>query len=522
MSENIMLINPPIRLDRQIVQPLGIASIAGHLRRAGYINISIIDGCYLAKKHGYERSFQIIGEEIKKSRPFIVGCTLHSSMLEETERVCEYAFQSDSQLIIGGHGATVCHEVTARNFHTRARVWNPSSNVAVVRGEGEETAKQLVDALFQGISLYGIEGVTFHDGNEVVVNPIRELLDMNTLALPAMDLLPPPSEYGGWFNVEESRGCVFHCSFCSIRGMYPVTRLKDPERIRIEVEQASKLGADKVYLTGDLTLLDTGRAKAISEIIRSCGLQWSTSAHPSLIRKAKSILPVLKSSGLACLEVGIEAGSQRSLDIFNKGTTPKMNRLGIRILEREGILPWLHFIPFHPYMNMRDLYENMMFMGRNLSNFLGRPTYPAYLSHAWVPTEGTALFERARKDGLITGRVGRECVKYMDRRVIEAKRSYDRCFLKKYGEEYYRLHSGLLKMLDAMNSKDPYENNNFMLIATLPLSAFYVTYACALNGVPAQKHVKHLVERCLEVINSKSSGISYSDLCSSVLEEIEG
>lgn len=77
-------------------------------------------------------------------------------------------------------------------------------------------------------------------------------------------------------------------------------------------------------------------------------------------------------------------------------------------------------------------------------------------------------------------------------------------------------------MLDAMNSEDPYENNKFMLIATLPLSAFYVTYACALNGVPAQKHVKHLVERCLEVINSKSSGISYSDLCSSVLEEIEG
>src|SRR4030042_770141 len=286
-------------------------------------------------------------------------------MVEEAERLCEYAFKSNSHVIIGGPGATACHEVSAMNFYTRARACNSSSITAVVRGEGEETAKQLVDALFQSRSLYGIQGVTFHDENEVVVNPDRELLDMNTLEPPAIDLLPPADEYGGWFNIEESRGCIFHCSFCSIRGMYPVARLKDPERIRIEVKRARELGAKKVYLTGELTLLDIGRAIAISDIMRSYGLQWSTSAHPSLIGKAKSILPTLKDSGLVCLEVGIEAGSQRSLDVFNKGTTPKKNRLAMRILEREGISQWLHFIPFHPYMNMRDLYENVMFMTRN-------------------------------------------------------------------------------------------------------------------------------------------------------------
>jgi anaerobic magnesium-protoporphyrin IX monomethyl ester cyclase len=522
MSENIMLVNPPARLDRQIVQPLGIASIAGQLRSAGYSNISIIDGCYLVKKHGYRKSFQIIGEEIERTRPFVVGCTLHSSMLEETERVCEYALKVHSNVIIGGHGATACHEASAMNFYTRARACNSSSITAVVRGEGEETAKQLVDALFQHSSLYGIEGVTFYDGNVVVVNPGRELLDMNTLEPPAIDLLPAAGEYGGWYNIEESRGCVFQCSFCSIRSMYPVVRLKHPERIRVEVEQAHDLGAERIYLTGELTLLDTDRAIAISDIIRSYGMQWSTSAHPSLIGKAKSILPVLKRSGLVCLEVGIEAGSQRSLDLFNKGTTPKKNQLAMRILESEGISPWLHFIPFHPYMNMRDLYENVMFMTRNLSNFLGRPNFPDYLSHAWVPTEGTTLFERAHKDGLITRRSRKTYVRYEDSRVIEAKRSYDHYFIKKYGKEYYRLHGELIKMIDTMNSDDLHENKKFMLIGTLPLSALYVAYACALTGVPAQKHVESLVGRFFEVIHSDYSCVSYSDLCRSVLEEIEG
>ena len=81
MSTNIMLINPPIHLDRQIVQPLGIASIASQLRKTGYSNISIVDGCYLAKKYGYERSFHKIKEEIEKNRPFIVGCTFNNSTL---------------------------------------------------------------------------------------------------------------------------------------------------------------------------------------------------------------------------------------------------------------------------------------------------------------------------------------------------------------------------------------------------------------------------------------------------------
>ncbi len=201
MHQNILLINPPVRLDRYIVQPLGIASIAGRLRKAGYSSISIIDGCDLVNEFGYEASFQIIREQIEKTRPFIVGCTLHSSILEETERICKYALKSNSHVIIGGHGATVCHEVSAANFHNLARASNPSSIVAVVRGEGEETTKELVDALYQGKSLYGIEGVTFHDGKQVVVNPSRKLQDINTLNPPAMELLPPVSQYCGWLNI---------------------------------------------------------------------------------------------------------------------------------------------------------------------------------------------------------------------------------------------------------------------------------------------------------------------------------
>jgi radical SAM superfamily enzyme YgiQ (UPF0313 family) len=521
MSENIMLINPPVGLDRRIVQPLGIASIAGVLRAAGYSNVSIIDGCYLSNEYGYRNSMQVIEGEIERKRPFIVGCTFNNSNSVEIERICKSAFRSGSNVILGGHAATATHQEIAKHFHFMASHYNSSSSVTIVRGEGEETAKEVADALFQGKSPLGIRGTTFYDRNRVVVNPDRELMDLNAVEPPAIDLLPPPTGYAGWFNIEESRGCVFQCSFCSIRSMYPVFRLKDTERIKVEVKRAKELGAEKIYLTGELLLLHSDRALAISDIMKSYDIKWSTSAHPTLINKAEDILPTLKRNGLICVEIGIEAASQRSLDVFNKGSTPKKNREILRVLEKNGIPAWQHLIPFHPYMNMRDLYENMMFISRNLSNFLTRGDYPRSLTHAWIPAEGTPLFERAIRDKLVMGRRGKKHVIYKDNRVSEAKKSYDNYFVRAYGGRYARLHSEVIKAIDEASSEDMSQNQKFMLIETLPISALYVSYSCALAGVPAQKHVDSLVESFFQTMYSGNFNISHSEILNSILEDVD-
>ena len=170
---------------------------------------------------------------------------------------------------------------------------------------------------------------------------------------------------------------------------------------------------------------------------------------------------------------------------------------------------------------MRDLYENIMYLARNLSNFLSRGNYPDYLSHDWIPAEGTPLFERAMRDKLITRRGGKKCVDYKDRRVIEVKKSYDNYFIKKYGEEYYKLHKEMLKTLDTTGPEDIDRNNKFTLIGTLPLSALYVSYCCAIAGIPAQKHINSLVSRSFDIIHSGNNNVSYSDICNSVLEAIE-
>lgn len=519
MLENILLINPPVDLDRRIVQPLGIASVAGELRKAGYPNVSMVDGCYLAEKYGYKKSLRIIREEIQKNHPFIVGCTLNNSTLRETAEICKSAFENNSHVILGGHTATACHELIARTYYAAARAHNSSSVTAVVRGEGENTARELVAALLQGRSLLGIKGTTFYDGTRTVVNPDRELADLNTLEPPAIDLLPSNSGYNGWVNIEESRGCIFKCSFCSIQGMYPAVRMKNPERIRIEVARARKFGGEKIYLTGELLLLDKNRALAVADIMKTFDFKWSISAHPSLIYKARNILPELKMKGLVCIETGIEAASQRSLDIFNKGTTTRSNRDVIRILENSGIPAWLHLIPFHPYMNMRDLSANITFMSRNLSNFLTRDDYPDCLTHAWIPTEGTPLFDRVKNDALLIEESGKKYVRYQDDRVNETKISYDAFFVKKYWKEYAPLHREVLKAINKEGPEEINRNREFMLIETLPVFALYVAYTCAMDGIPAQKHIESLTKKFFDIIQSGNSYVTGPEILESVLEE---
>lgn len=520
MSDNIMLINPPVNLDRRIVQPLGIASVAAELRRAGYSNVRITDGCYLAEKYGYKKSTEMIRDGIQKNRPFIVGCTLNNSTLRETAAICKFAFANNSHVILGGHTATACHELIARTYYTAARACKSSSVTAVVRGEGEKTAGELVAALLDGRSLHGIKGVTFYDGTKTIVNPERELTDLNRLEPPAIDLLPENRGYNGWVNIEESRGCIFKCSFCSIQGMYPVVRLKSPERIKIEVERARKFGGGKIYLTGELLLLDKNRALAVSDIMKEYGFTWSISAHPSLIYKARDILPALKKNGLVCIETGIEAASQRSLDIFNKGTTTRNNREVIRILENSGIPAWLHLIQFHPYMNMRDLYANINFMSRNLSNFVTRDDYPDCLAHAWIPVEGTPLFDRASSDNLVTGQGEKKYVRYQDDRVDETKNSFDNYFVKKYGKEYASLHRKVLKAVSKKGPEEINRNREFMLIETLPVFALYVAYACATDRIPARKYMESLTRRFFDIIQYGNSYIPGPEILDNVLEEM--
>ncbi|MEF9427645.1 MAG: cobalamin-dependent protein, partial [Candidatus Mariimomonas ferrooxydans] len=94
---------------------------------------------------------------------------------------------------------------------------------AVVTGEGEITAVEILERLSQGKSLEGVEGVVFREGGNVIKNLPRPFItDLDSLPFPAMELLgdandyiPPPATYKRRpvAVIMTARGCNRRCLF---------------------------------------------------------------------------------------------------------------------------------------------------------------------------------------------------------------------------------------------------------------------------------------------------------------------
>ena len=90
----------------------------------------------------------------------------------------------------------------------------------VVRGEGEETLMELMDALEQGKGLDRIAGISYWDGETARHNRHRSLLrDLDRLPAPDLTLIDHHEKIR-ITPIQTSRGCPFDCTFCSVTQMF--------------------------------------------------------------------------------------------------------------------------------------------------------------------------------------------------------------------------------------------------------------------------------------------------------------
>ena len=88
---------------------------------------------------------------------------------------------------------------------------------------------------------------------------------------------------------------------------------------------------------------------------------------------------LLVEAGLKDVFLGVESGSQRSLNKFRKFTTVEDNKKAINILRRYGIEPNYGFIMFEPDSTLADVRENYEFLKE--MKMLNSPSVTAHLLH---------------------------------------------------------------------------------------------------------------------------------------------
>ena len=84
------------------------------------------------------------------------------------------------KIAIGGYHATLMNEEIAESSESRSIDF-------MIRGEGEEAFRRLVNALAGNDRLEDIPSLTYKNGNRFIHNPRGENLDLSVLKLPIRD-----------------------------------------------------------------------------------------------------------------------------------------------------------------------------------------------------------------------------------------------------------------------------------------------------------------------------------------------
>lgn len=401
---DIVLMYPKTGLDiggHTVAPPHSLLSIAAPVHKAGY-KVKIID---MRRDYQWRETLKqsVSRDTICIGVSTMTGTQIYFALMmaEEARRLTE---QWGKPIIWGGAHISILPEQTLK--HELVDI--------VVIGEGDITFFELVEALEHKRCLDNINSIAFKDGGKIEVNPSRELLDVNTLLPAPWDLInvedyinrdayflkksPRTLDVG-----QTSRGCPFRCGFCSsssvLRKKY---RAMSVDRaMEVILEPVKRFNLTGVWVRDDEFFCQNKRAFSIVERIFKSEhkISWYSTGMrvDSFLKATSEQLDLLKRSGGTIVKFGAESGSNRILDLIQKGFHVEDTiRANLRAKEH-GIVPAYSFIVGFPTETFEEINQtiDLAFRLKRDNPDAQLETFPTY-----TPFPGTPMWDLAVKNGV--------------------------------------------------------------------------------------------------------------------------
>jgi len=310
----ITLVNPP-QFTRYPQPPFGLALIAAILEKAGY-PLTLLDANALGIKPEAIPSLA--------SGADVIGLTAMTPTISTALKIARHLKLANPgvKIVMGGAHATMLTQETMASA--------PEIDV-IIRGEGDESVLEVLKALEDNRPLDGIAGISYRAEEKIIHTADRtSSIDMNALPFPSYHLLPwkkyrphPPHGMSLPFAaVVTSRGCPYHCAYCSKPVFGSRFRAQSPARVVDELAYLKdRFGVKEVAFYDDSFTLDRKRVHGISEKILSSGLKiaWTCETRVNLV--AKDLLHSMKKAGCYAVAYGIESASPEIIKTLHKDTT---------------------------------------------------------------------------------------------------------------------------------------------------------------------------------------------------------
>jgi anaerobic magnesium-protoporphyrin IX monomethyl ester cyclase len=239
--------------------------------------------------------------------------------------------------------------------------------------------------------LYGIKGLVWRKGEEIVVNMTRPFIaDLNDMPLPMHELLPwekykMPLIKGPFTFIVTSRGCPAGCTYCIKHVSYQFSvRLRTPENIMAELWKLKKMGLNNIHMYADLFTVNRdqviGLCKAMIE--EKINLKWTCNSRVDYVDE--EMLTLMGQAGCRLISWGIESGNEQILRHARKGAYPDKAERALRWAKNAGIMNWGYFIIGLPGETEETIRDTIDF-AKKLPLDIG-------LFHVAAPYPGTPFF----------------------------------------------------------------------------------------------------------------------------------
>jgi len=318
----------------------------------------ILGGMLKKEGHGvkvYEELYRDFNfEEINDSD--IIGIYTMTSNSTRAYELGDYFKSKKKKVIIGGMHATAMPHKTLKHANQ------------VIVGEGESVIKEVISGVIK---------------DEIVYAP--KIMNLDTIPFPDYTILKSPCLAA---NVLTTRGCPFHCIYCSTSKIFGPYRERSIKNVLNELAELKKQGFKYMNFQDDNFTYNKNRAKKLlSEIIKRKLYFKSTFFFGRAdLGEDEELLSLLQKANFKTVLLGIESINQDTLDNINKNIKIEKIKKSISRLKKYKIKMIASLVLGLDTDTKEDIRRSVEFCKDNDAYTL----QPAILT----PIAGTELYKR--------------------------------------------------------------------------------------------------------------------------------
>ena len=366
--------------------PLGLMYLAAYLEKNSQHQVEILD-CQIERL-----SLEQMKQRLIQEQPDVVGITAMTFTLLDVIDAARAVktVNPKIKIVLGGPHVHIYPEETLKI---------PEIDFIVI-GEGEKPFKSLLDNLNSPKKLISVKDIGFKDNQQLVITGPEELIEnLDQLPFPARHLTPY-QKYGSSLakrfpvtTMFTSRGCPYQCLFCDRPHLGKIFRARSAQNVIEEMSQIQAMGIKEIFIYDDTFGVDRQRVLDICKGLEAGNIDLAWDIRTRVNTVDEEVLRALKSAGCQRIHYGVEAGTQRILNVLRKGITLEMAAEAFRLTKKIGIQTLGYFMIGSPEETKEDILTTIKFAKKLNPDFV----------HFTIttPYPGTDLYRLGLKNGLL-------------------------------------------------------------------------------------------------------------------------